>query len=49
MSSVEPTTFLSAGLVPELEVSDFARSLDFYVRIFGFTVLFSGPVAICVS
>jgi hypothetical protein len=34
---------LSAGLVPELEVSDFARSLDFYVRNLGFTILFSRP------
>ena len=30
-------------LVPELECLDFSASLDFYVRIIGFTVLFSRP------
>ena len=30
-------------LVPELECLDFSASLDFYVRIIGFIVLFSRP------
>jgi catechol 2,3-dioxygenase-like lactoylglutathione lyase family enzyme len=33
----------SVGLVPEIEVADYAASLDFYVRILGFTVLFDRP------
>jgi catechol 2,3-dioxygenase-like lactoylglutathione lyase family enzyme len=37
---------MSAGrakLVPELMVSDFARSLDFYVNLIGFVVLYDRP------
>ena len=30
-------------LVPELEVSSFAGSLDFYVRVLGFSVLYDRP------
>jgi catechol 2,3-dioxygenase-like lactoylglutathione lyase family enzyme len=30
-------------LVPELSVSDFARSFEFYVRLLGFEVLFARP------
>jgi len=30
-------------LVPELEVSDFRKSLDFYVRVLGFSVLYDRP------
>jgi catechol 2,3-dioxygenase-like lactoylglutathione lyase family enzyme len=32
-----------ARLVPELQVSDFAASLDFYTRIIGFAVLYDRP------
>ena len=33
----------AVALVPELEVSDFAKSLDFYVRVLGFSVLYDRP------
>ena len=33
----------SAKLVPELLVSDFTASLDFYVRLIGFTVRYDRP------
>jgi len=33
----------AVDLVPELEVSDTARSLDFYVRVLGFAVLYERP------
>ena len=33
----------AVALVPELEVSDFAKSLDFYVRLLGFSVLYDRP------
>jgi len=33
----------SVALVPEIEVSDFARSLHFYVAVIGFTVLYDRP------
>ncbi|CAM4225680.1 bleomycin resistance protein [Deinococcus marmoris] len=32
-----------AALVPELDVSDLARSLDVYTRLFGFTVNYTRP------
>jgi catechol 2,3-dioxygenase-like lactoylglutathione lyase family enzyme len=35
---------MSAQLVPELLVSDFAASFDFYVRIIGFAVRYDRPV-----
>lgn len=35
---------MSAKLVPELLVSDHAASLDFYVRVIGFSVLYDRPV-----
>lgn len=31
------------ALVPELEVSNFAKTLDFYVRVLGFSVLYDRP------
>jgi len=31
------------GLIPELDVSDFAASMHFYVDIFGFSVLYDRP------
>jgi catechol 2,3-dioxygenase-like lactoylglutathione lyase family enzyme len=34
---------MSARLVPELLVSDFAASLDFYVRVVGFAVRYDRP------
>src|SRR5690349_18007162 len=34
---------MSARLVPELLVSDFAASLDFYVRLIGFVVKYDRP------
>jgi len=34
---------MSARLVPELLVSDFAASLDFYVRLIGFAVRYDRP------
>ncbi|HEY2813574.1 MAG TPA: VOC family protein [Acidimicrobiales bacterium] len=33
----------SAPLVPELDVTDLAQSLDFYVNVVGFTVVFERP------
>jgi catechol 2,3-dioxygenase-like lactoylglutathione lyase family enzyme len=33
----------SVALVPELEVSDFARTLDFYVGTLGFATLYDRP------
>jgi len=34
---------LSASLVPELDVTDLARSLAFYVDVLGFTLVFERP------
>src|SRR5689334_8433982 len=34
---------MAAKLVPELLVSDFAASFDFYVRVIGFTVRYDRP------
>lgn len=36
-------TLGSAPLVPEFDVTDFARSLDFYVGLAGFAVLYDRP------
>ncbi|MCW8084074.1 bleomycin resistance protein [Sabulicella glaciei] len=33
----------AVALVPEIEVSDFARSLCFYVEVLGFSVLYDRP------
>lgn len=33
----------AVALVPELEVSNFAKSLDFHVRVLGFSVLYDRP------
>jgi catechol 2,3-dioxygenase-like lactoylglutathione lyase family enzyme len=33
----------AVALVPELEVSDFARSLNFYIQTIGFSVLYDRP------
>jgi len=33
----------AVDLVPELDVSDLTRSLDFYVRVIGFAVLYERP------
>ncbi len=38
--SVPPET---VALVPEIEVSDFARSLRFYVGVLGFSILYDRP------
>jgi catechol 2,3-dioxygenase-like lactoylglutathione lyase family enzyme len=33
----------TVALVPELEVSDFSKSLEFYVDVIGFSVLYDRP------
>lgn len=34
---------IPAKLIPELKVRDFEKSLDFYTRILGFTILYDRP------
>jgi catechol 2,3-dioxygenase-like lactoylglutathione lyase family enzyme len=40
---MEPVAAGTVELVPELEVSDFGKSLEFYVGILGFSVLYDRP------
>ncbi len=41
--NMEPVPPGTVALVPELEVTDFGKSLEFYVGILGFSVLYDRP------
>jgi hypothetical protein len=43
VKNMEPVPPGTVALVPELEVSDFGKSLEFYVGILGFSVLYDRP------